>query len=78
MAELFTVEETNLMCIYGTGSRLALIDALMDAMGEFEDDELFELAVRTADKLSMMSDADFAELNPIPEYEETEADDGGE
>jgi hypothetical protein len=78
MAEQFTVEEINLMCVYDTSNRPRLIDALIDAMTDYEDDELFELAVRAADKLSVMSDADFAELNLLPEYDETEADDYGE
>jgi len=78
MTEVFTVEEINLMCIYDTSSRLALIDALIDAMGDYENDELFEIAVSAADKLSVMSDADFAELNLLPEYEEKEADEYGE
>jgi hypothetical protein len=66
------------MCIYGTGKRLALIDALIDAMADYEDDELFELAAGAADKLSAMSDADFAELNLLPEYGETEGEPDGE
>jgi hypothetical protein len=68
MNEPFTVEEVNLMCIYDAKSRLGLMDAIIDAMDDYEDDELLELAVGVADKLSKMSDADFAELNLCPEY----------
>jgi hypothetical protein len=68
MNERFTVEEINLMCIYGISSRFKLIQDLIDAMTDYEDDELLELAVRVTDRLSQMSDADFAELNLLPEY----------
>jgi hypothetical protein len=74
MNEQFTVEEVNLMYIYDRGNRFKLIQDLIDAMTDYEDDELFELAVRVTDKLSQMSDADFAELNLLPEY----SDDDGE
>jgi hypothetical protein len=74
MNERFTVEEINLMCIYGISSRFKLIQDLIDAMTGYEDDELLELAVRVTDKLSQMSDVDFAELNLLPEY----GDNGGE
>jgi hypothetical protein len=74
MNEQFTVEEVNLMCVYDTNSRWGLIDALTDAMTSYGDEELFELAVRVADKLSTMSDADFAELNLCPEYSDDETE----
>jgi hypothetical protein len=54
MTGQFTVEEINLMCIYDTSNRLALIDALVDAMTDYEDDELFELAVRVAERISSL------------------------
>ena len=41
----FTFEETNLLCIYNTGSRTGLIDALTEMRGELspEEAELREL-----------------------------------
>ena len=41
----FTFEEMNLMCIYNTGSRTGLIDALTEMRGELspEETELREL-----------------------------------
>jgi hypothetical protein len=62
------------MCIYDTGNRLGLIDSLTDAMTNYGDEELFELAVRVADKLSVMSDEDFNELNLCPEYGDDETE----
>jgi hypothetical protein len=74
MNEQFTVEEINLMCIYDTNSRWGLIDALTDAMADYGDEELFELAVRVAEKLSTMRDEDFNELNLCPEYSDDETE----
>ena len=76
MTELFTVEEINLMCIFNTNSRNELIFELIDAITDFEDDELFEIAQNALNKVSKMSDADFAALNfcPIYDDDETEVD----
>ena len=46
----FTFEETNPLCIYNTGSRTGLIDAL--------------------GKLQVMSDAEFADLELYPDFDE--------
>ena len=35
----FTFEETNLLCIYNTGSRTGLIDALTEMRGELSLEE---------------------------------------
>ena len=35
----FTFEETNLLCIYNTGSRTGLIDALTEMRGELSPEE---------------------------------------
>ena len=35
----FTFEETNLLCIYNTGSRTGLIDALTEMRGELSPAE---------------------------------------
>ena len=44
----FTFDEMNLMCIYNTGSRTGLIDALTEMRGELspEETELRELNER--------------------------------
>ena len=41
----FTFEETNLLCIYNTGSRAGLVEALTEMRGELlpEETELREL-----------------------------------
>ena len=68
----FTFEEMNLMCIYNTGSRTGLIDALTEMRGELspEETELRELTDSALDKLQAMSDAEFAELELFPDFDE--------
>ncbi|MDU6975412.1 MAG: transposon-transfer assisting family protein [Clostridiales bacterium] len=60
----FTVEETNLMCIYGTQSRQGLIDELVEMQTHLQSDEaeLMELANAVIAKLKAMSDKDFAAI----------------
>ena len=68
----FTFEEMNLMCIYNTGSRTGLIDSLREMHGELspEETELRELTDSALGKLQAMSDAEFAELELYPDFDE--------
>ena len=68
----FTFEEMNLMCIYNTGSRTGLIDSLREMRGELatEKTELRELTDSALGKLKAMSDAEFAELELYPDFEQ--------
>ena len=70
MSDQFTVEEVNLMCIFDTSSRDALISELSEAVPDFEEPELVEIAENILNKLSKMSGADFNALELYPEYEE--------
>ncbi len=67
----FTFEETNLLCIYNTGSRTGLIDALTEMRGELspEEAELRELTDSALMKLRSMSDTEFVELELYPDFE---------
>ena len=68
----FTFEETNLLCIYNTGSRTGLIDALTEMRGELSPDEteLLALTDSTLAKLRAMTDAEFDELELYPDFDE--------
>lgn len=57
----FTVEETNLMCIYNTGARTGLLSELTQMQTHLEQDEteLLELTLSVIDKLKAMSDREF-------------------
>ena len=68
----FTFEEMNLMCIYNTGRRTGLIEAMTEMRGELspEETELRELTDSALMKLRAMSDAEFAELELYPDFDE--------
>ena len=61
----FTVEETNLMSIYMTGSREGLILSINAAL-PFMDGEMRDFAARTLDKVGRMTEAEFAGLALYP------------
>ena len=72
--ENFTFDEINLMCIYNTGTRQGLMDALKEMREYLEPDEM-ELAAITdsaLEKLSAMTDADFAALELYPDFDDKE------
>ena len=60
----FTVEETNLICIYNTGSRESLISELskMQTHLQKEETELLELTHLVISKVDAISDEDFDSL----------------
>ena len=66
----FTFEETNLLCIYNTGSRTGLVEALTEMRGELspEEAELRELTDSALSKLKTMSDEKFAQLELYPDF----------
>lgn len=75
MNDTFTFEETNLMCIYNAnadGTRTGLIAALEKMQTHLEPDEteLAELTASTLRKLRSLSDAEFAQLELYPDFDE--------
>ena len=72
----FSNDELNLMCIYDTGSRTGLLEALttMKEVLEPEETELREMTDSVIDKLSAMSDAEYAELELFPDFDKEDAD----
>ena len=68
----FTFEEMNLMCIYNTGSRTGLMEALTEMHGELspEETELRELTDSALCKLQTMTDDEFAELELYPDFDQ--------
>ena len=66
----FTFEETNLLCIYNTGSRTGLIETLIEMRGELspEETELRELTDSALSKLKTMRDEEFAQLELYPDF----------
>ena len=66
----FTFDEINLMCIYNTGTRASLMQALTDMRGHLEPDEteLRELTDSTLRKLGGITDGQFAEMELVPDF----------
>ena len=73
----FTFEEMNLMCIYNTGTREGLINALKEMRGYLEPDEaeLLALTDSTLEKLSSMGDMEFDALELYPDFDDKEDED---
>ena len=65
---IFTVEEENLICIFDTGSRIALIDSINAALPDFVEPELKEIADNILRKLNDITDSDFSALIFSPAY----------
>ena len=61
----FTVEETNLMCIYNVGSRTDLLSELsaMQKHLQADETELLDLTKSVIDKLTAMNDTEFEHIS---------------
>lgn len=70
----FTNDEMNLMCIYDTGNRTGLINALSEMRKELDTDEvaLRELTDSVLNKLSAMTDEDYEQLELYPDFDDEE------
>ena len=70
--EKFNIEEMNLMCIYNTGSRTGLMKILKDMRQYLGSDEreLLGLTDQVLEKLDIMTDTEFEQLELYPEFEE--------
>lgn len=68
----FLSDEMNLMCIYDTGSRTGLMNALSEMRKELSTDEieLRELTDSVLNKLSAMSDEDYEKLELYPDFDD--------
>ena len=68
----FTFDEINLMCIYNTGTRQGLMDALKEMRGYLESDETELRAITDSalEKLFAMTDADFETLELYPDFDD--------
>ena len=70
----FTIEEINLMCIYDTGTRKGLMDALKAMLGDLlpEEAQLRQLTENVLARLNGMTDDEYAQMQEslIPAYDE--------
>lgn len=56
----FTVEEINLMCVFGTEDRRKLFAGIKRVMPHIKDSGMEELAGQVLGKLEVMTDAEFS------------------
>ena len=70
----FTNDEMNLMCIYDTGTRTGLIDAMSEMKKELveEENELREMTDSAIDKLKAMTDEEYGEMEFYPDFDDEE------
>lgn len=70
----FTIEEINLMCIYDTGTRQGLMNALKAMYSDLlpEEAELRQLTENVLARLNGMTDDEYAQMQEslIPAYDE--------
>jgi len=66
---VFTVEEINLMCIFDTSGRVALMNDLHAALPDFYEREMKEIAESALGKLEFITDAEFPVIELTPDYD---------
>ena len=62
MKDIFSVEETNLMCAYGTGDRAALITELLEGLDSVYDPDMRDVYESAIEKLENIGDDEFSEI----------------
>ena len=67
-----TQDETNILCIYMQGTRVATMDAIVIMQHYLEEDEteLREMSDGLLTKLEQMTDQDFSELDAYPDFDQ--------
>ncbi len=72
----FNVEEVNLMCVYNTTDRAALITGLREALPDLTENEpeMMDIAKNVIIKLEAMTDGEFSCLDLTPEYDDPDDD----
>ena len=65
----FTVEESNLICVFAGESRAEVIEDINGALPYLDDKDMKELSQRVLDKLQNMTEEEFAGLSFEPAEE---------
>lgn len=69
MSIQFTVEESNLICIFASESRAEVIEDINGALPYLDDEDMVELSHKVLDTLQNMTDEEFAGLSFEPAEE---------
>ena len=67
---MFNVEEMNLMCIFNTGSRDALLSDIRECLPDVYEPELREIMENVAARLERLNDGEFSQIVFAPDYDE--------
>ena len=71
MNDFFTIEEINLICIYSGMDRIKAIEGIAEILPEIDyDQDMIELACSALNKLSVITDEEFMDMNLTPVWEE--------
>ena len=71
MNDFFTIEEINLICIYSGMDRIKAIEGIAEILPEIDyDQDMLELACSALNKLSVITDEEFMDMNLTPVWEE--------
>lgn len=62
MHDIFTVEEINLMCIYDTSNRTALLSDLKMSLVDVYEPEMREIFNTSIAKLEKLTDTEFSDI----------------
>ena len=62
MKNLFTVEESNLICIFQSNSRTKVMEDISRVLEHIDDTDMIELCENVLEKLGKMSDKEFETL----------------
>ena len=70
MNDFFTIEEINLICIYSGMNRIMAIEGIAEILPEIDYDQyMLEFACSDLNKLSVITDEEFLDMNLTPAWE---------
>ena len=62
MKNVFTVEESNLICIFQSDSRTKVMEDINRALKHIDDTDMIELCENVIEKLGRMADEEFENM----------------
>ncbi len=71
---MFTAEEINLMCVYDTGSRAALVSGVRESLPDVYDPEMREIMENVIAKLEKLTDEEFSRIGFYADYDDEQED----
>ena len=71
---IFSNDEMNLICIYDTGTRIGLIDAMSEMKKELaeEETELRDMTDSAINKLKAMTEEEYEKMEFYPDFDDEE------